>query len=99
MSKKINCKVGNLIIGGSENIVIQSMCNTDTLDVEASVAQCKDLYKAGCQMARLTTQGLKQVEALAQIKAQLLSDGIDMPLVADVHFNAEIGRASCRERV
>lgn len=94
MSKKISCKVGNLLIGGSERIVIQSMCNTDTLDVEASIAQCKDLYKAGCQMARLTTQGLKQVEALAQIKAQLLSDGIDMPLVADVHFNADVALAA-----
>jgi (E)-4-hydroxy-3-methylbut-2-enyl-diphosphate synthase len=73
-------------MGGLQPIRVQTMCTTDTLNVAASVAQCKRIAEAGADYARLTTQGLREVEALAQIKRQLRADGYAIPLIADVHF-------------
>ncbi len=87
-------QIGTCTIGGGNPVAVQSMCNTDTLDVEASVAQCKALAAAGCTLIRLTTQGLAQVEALAQIQRRLRAEGITNPLVADVHFNAQVAFAA-----
>ena len=87
-------KAGNVVIGGNSPIVIQTMCNTHTSDVEASVSQCIRLYEAGAQLIRLTVPSLAQVENLKQIKDQLRSRGIDTPLVADVHFSSEIAIAA-----
>ncbi|MBR0322127.1 MAG: (E)-4-hydroxy-3-methylbut-2-enyl-diphosphate synthase, partial [Bacteroidales bacterium] len=86
-------KVGNVIIGGCNPIVVQTMCNTHTSDVEASVEQCVRLYEAGAQLIRLTVPSLGQVESLRKIKEELRSRGIDTPLVADVHFSSEIAIA------
>ena len=85
---------GHVTIGGDAPIVVQTMCNTHTSDVEASVAQCRRLSKAGAELIRLTVPSLGQVESLRQIKEQLRSEGIDTPLVADVHFSSEIAIAS-----
>lgn len=87
-------KAGNVVIGGNSPIVIQTMCNTHTSDVEASVSQCIRLYEAGAQLIRLTVPSLAQVENLKQIKDELRSRGIDTPLVADVHFSSEIAIAA-----
>ena len=70
------------------------MTSTPTADVPASLAQCLRLAAAGAQMIRLTTQGLKEVAALAQIKARLRDQGIDVPLIADVHFSPEVAVAA-----
>lgn len=83
-----------LVIGGGHPLVVQTMCNTHTQDVEASVAQCLELAAAGAQMIRLTTQGLKEVEALKEIKRRLRSAGYWVPLVADVHFTADVAIAA-----
>lgn len=83
-------------IGGGAPIIIQTMCNTATQDVEKSVAQCREMHRAGAQLIRLTTQGMKEVEALGRIKAQLRSEGIFTPLVADVHFSADVALAVAR---
>ena len=90
----LTVKAGNVLIGGGNPIVVQTMCNTHTSDVEASVAQCRRLTKAGAQMIRLTVPSLAQVESLRQIKEKLRSEGIDTPLVADVHFSSEIAIAA-----
>ena len=84
---------GKITIGGNEPIIVQTMCNTHTSDVEASVAQCRRLAKAGAHLIRLTVPSLGQVESIRQIKEQLRSEGIDTPLVADVHFSSEIAIA------
>ena len=84
---------GKITIGGNEPIIVQTMCNTHTSDVESSVAQCRRLAKAGTQLIRLTVPSLGQVESIRQIKEQLRSEGIDTPLVADVHFSSEIAIA------
>lgn len=90
----LKVKVGNLTIGGDSPIVVQTMCNTHTSDVEASVKQCIRLHEAGAQMIRLTVPSPAQVESLGQIKNQLRSMGIETPLVADVHFSSEIAIAA-----
>ena len=93
MNSKIAFHIGGIPIGGDAPVVVQSMTNTDTNDIEASVAQCKRMIVAGAQMVRLTVPSLKEVEAMRQIKAQLRAEGIDTPLVADVHFNPNVAEA------
>lgn len=92
--KTMEVKVGNVIIGGDNPIVVQTMCNTHTSDVEASVAQCIRLAKAGAQMIRLTVPSLAQIEDLRAIRTRLRDKGIEVPLVADVHFSSEIAIAA-----
>lgn len=87
-SNRVN--VAGLTIGGGTPIKVQTMCNTHTQDIEPSVKQCVEMAKAGAQLIRLTTQGLKEVEALKEIKNRLHSQGITTPLVADVHFSSEV---------
>ena len=93
MNSKIAFHIGRVPIGGDAPVVVQSMTNTDTNDIEASVAQCKRMIAAGAQMVRLTVPSLKEVEAVRQIKAQLRAESIDTPLVADVHFNPNVAEA------
>ena len=93
MAESRETKVGNVVIGGCNPIVVQTMCNTHTSDVDASVAQCVRLYEAGAQLIRLTVPSLGQVESLRKIKEELRAKGIDTPLVADVHFSSEIAIA------
>ena len=85
---------GNVTIGGDSPIVVQTMCNTHTSDVEASVAQFVRLHEAGAQLISLTVPSPAQVEALKQIRDILRGKGIDTPLVADVHFSSEIAIAA-----
>lgn len=93
--KYFTAKAGNLSIGhGIRPASVQSMCNCDTNDIEAAVAQCRGLYDAGAQMIRLTTQGLREVESLGRIREKLHSEGIGVPLVADVHFSSEVAIAA-----
>jgi len=81
-------------IGGDAPVVVQSMTNTDTADVVASVAQCKRMIESGAQMVRLTVPSLKEVEPLKLIKDQLVKDGFgNVPLIADVHFNPKVAEA------
>ncbi len=87
---------GKLAIGGGNPVSVQTMCNTDTLDIEASLAQCERVAREGAQLIRLTTQGSPQVKALALIKEHLRAKGIDVPLVADVHFSASTAMEAAR---
>ncbi len=90
----LTVKAGQIAIGSNEPIVVQTMCNTHTSDIEASVAQCRRLAKAGAEMIRLTVPSLGQVESLREIHSRLRSEGVDTPLVADVHFSSEIAIAA-----
>ncbi len=87
-------KVGNVTIGGGAPIVVQTMCNTRTSDVEASFRQCVELASSGAQMIRLTVPSPAQVESIAEIRSRLRDFGIDVPIVADVHFSSEIAIAA-----
>lgn len=79
-------KVGNIGIGGNNPVRIQSMTTSDTRDVEATVEQIIKLADAGCEIARVTVQGMKEASACEQIKNTLLQKGYTIPLVADIHF-------------
>ena len=83
-------QVGNIQLGGDAPIRIQSMTTTNTNDTEACVAQAERIIKAGGELVRLTTQGRREAENLKNINAQLRADGFQTPLVADVHFNANV---------
>lgn len=88
--KTLSVKIGKkLLIGGDAPIVVQSMCNTHSYDIEATVAQCLKLYEAGSQMVRITVPGLQDVEHIAEIKARLRAMGCEVPLVADIHFSSQ----------
>lgn len=90
----LTVKAGNVTIGGEAPIVVQTMCNTHTSDVEDSLAQCVRLHEAGAQLIRLTVPSMAQVDSLKEIKSRLRAQGIDTPLVADVHFSSEIAIAA-----
>ena len=78
-------KVGDIYIGGSEDVIIQSMTNTSTADVKKTVAQIKELESLGCQLVRVTVNNLAAAEAIKEIKKQ-----INIPLVADIHFDYKL---------
>ena len=92
--KYITAKAGNVLIGHGHPIVVQTMCNTHTSDIEATVEQCRRMHEAGAQLIRLTVPGMKEIEALKDIKSRLRKEGIDTPLVADIHFSSETAIAA-----
>ncbi len=94
--ENIRVEIAELALGVSEPVAVQTMCNTQTQDIESSVEQCRQMAKAGAKLIRLTTQGIAEVEALAQIKRILRSEGITTPLVADVHFNSDVAIAAAK---
>jgi len=78
--------IGNLKMGGTNPIRIQSMTTTDTLDTKASVDQSIRMIEAGCELVRLTAPSKKEAENLGVIRKELQAKGFDTPLVADIHF-------------
>ena len=82
--------VGNLTIGGDAPVRVQSMATVSTLDTEGAVAQAIRIIEAGGELVRFTTQGTREAENLRNIKAELVARGYDTPIVADVHFNANV---------
>ncbi|MBQ6680994.1 MAG: (E)-4-hydroxy-3-methylbut-2-enyl-diphosphate synthase [Prevotella sp.] len=82
--------VGNIAIGGNNPIRIQSMTTTNTNDTASCVAQARRIIDAGGELVRLTTQGRREAENLKNISAALHAEGYTTPLVADVHFNANV---------
>ncbi len=87
--KYLKAKIGkHLEIGHGLPPVIQTMCNTHTSDVAATVAQCLELAAAGAQMVRITVPGLGDIPALKEIRDRLRAAGCEVPLVADIHFSS-----------
>lgn len=80
-------RVGDVIIGGGYPVVVQSMINEDTLDIEGSVAGIRRLHESGCEIVRVTVPSLAHAKALAEIKQKLAQTYKPVPLVADVHHN------------
>jgi (E)-4-hydroxy-3-methylbut-2-enyl-diphosphate synthase len=92
LTKRI--KVGNIYIGGSETIKVQSMTNTDTRDVAKTVKQIHDLHDAGCEIIRCAVPDMEAAEAIGEIKKQ-----ISIPLVADIHFDYRLALKSIESGV
>ncbi len=91
-TKKI--KVGNVYVGGDSKISVQSMTNTDTKDVDATVNQILELEKVGCEIIRCAVPNIESAEALKKIKKQ-----IHIPLVADIHFDYKLALKSIENGV
>jgi len=87
-------RIGNLMMGSEFPIRVQSMTTTDTLDTDKSVAQCKRIFDSGSDMVRLTAQGVREADNLANIRKSLLQQGYEKPLVADIHFNPNAAEAA-----
>lgn len=88
--------VGTIDIGGDNPIRIQSMTTTNTNDTEACVEQSQRIIEAGGELVRLTTQGTREAENMKNISAGLRKKGFTTPLVADVHFNANVADVAAR---
>lgn len=88
--------VGSIRIGSEYPIRVQTMANTDTNDIEASVSQAKRCIEAGAELLRYTTQGTKEAENLGIIHNKLQSDGYTTPLVADIHFNPHVAETAAK---
>jgi len=88
--------INGLQLGGDHSVRIQSMTNTDTNDVQASVDQCVRIIEAGAELVRLTTQGKKEVENLELIRGKLHAKGYQVPVVADIHFKPGLALEAAR---
>ena len=94
--KTIEVKVGDLKIGGSNPIVIQSMTTVDTMDTEGSIAQCIRMIESGCQLLRITAPSIKEAENLRNIKEGLAKRGYNTPMVADIHFTPNAAEVAAK---
>jgi (E)-4-hydroxy-3-methylbut-2-enyl-diphosphate synthase len=88
--QSIPVKVGNVWIGGSHPVRVQSMTNTDTADVPATVSQTEALAAAGSELVRITVNTREAAAAVPNIVAQLRDRGIDTPIIGDFHYNGHI---------
>ena len=84
--KSIPVKIGNIVVGGDFPIVVQSMTNTDTADIDSTYKQILDLSKAGSEIVRVTVDREESAKALPHIKEKLLKEGCEVPLVGDFHY-------------
>ena len=91
ISRKVTkeIRIGNILIGGSNNIAIQSMCNTKTKDTSSTIEQIQSLEKEGCNIVRVAVLDINDALAIKTIK-----ENINIPLVADIHFDYKLALAS-----
>ena len=87
-------KIGNIYIGGNAPIIVQSMCNTDTRDVRKTITQIKKLEKAGCEIVRVAVLDMLAAKNLRKIKKK-----ISIPLVADIHFSADLAMEAIKQGI
>ncbi|MDD6433116.1 MAG: flavodoxin-dependent (E)-4-hydroxy-3-methylbut-2-enyl-diphosphate synthase [Ruminococcus bromii] len=90
MSSKIQVKAGNIKIGGGADVSIQSMLNIPSTDIEGSVNQAKNLEAAGCQIIRAAIPNMDAVKLIPALK-----EAVDVPIVADIHFNYKLALEAC----
>lgn len=95
-SKRITAQAGSVRIGGDAPIVVQTMCNTHTYDIEETVAQCIRMRDAGAELIRITVPGLQEIPHLTEIRDRLRAAGVGTSLVADIHFSSETALAAAR---
>ena len=88
--KTIGVRVGTVQVGGGAPIVVQSMCNTDTVDVDSTLRQCLELWQAGSEMLRVTVNLPESAEAVSSLKRRLLLAGCTAPLIGDFHYNGHL---------
>lgn len=94
--KTIPVKIGDIIVGGDNPIVVQSMTTVDTMDTEGSIEQSIRMIEAGCELVRITAPSIKEAENLQHIKDGLRKRGYNTPLVADIHFTPNAAEVAAR---
>lgn len=94
--RTIHVNVGDVIIGGENPIVVQSMTTVDTMDTLGSVEQCIRMIDSGCELIRITAPSIKEAENLRNIKSELRKRGYQTPLVADIHFTPNAAELAAR---
>ena len=92
----VGVRVGKTVIGGKNDIVIQSMGTVDTNDIEGAVQQAIRITEAGGELVRFTAQGEREARAMGEIRRKLREAGCDVPLVADIHFNPKAAFTAAR---
>ncbi|MFZ9621203.1 MAG: flavodoxin-dependent (E)-4-hydroxy-3-methylbut-2-enyl-diphosphate synthase, partial [Prochlorococcaceae cyanobacterium] len=85
--KTRSVRVGDVWIGSDHPVVVQSMINEDTLDIEGATAGIRRLHEAGCEIVRVTVPSLAHAKAMGEIRRRLIETYQAVPLVADVHHN------------
>ncbi len=88
--ESIQVMVGDVPVGGNAPIVVQSMTNTDTADIEATIEQVDQLHLAGSELVRLTVNNEQAAQAVPYIKEGLLNRGVTVPLIGDFHYNGHV---------
>jgi (E)-4-hydroxy-3-methylbut-2-enyl-diphosphate synthase len=88
--KTVGVRVGKIMVGGGAPIVVQSMTNTDTVNVASTVRQCLELAQAGSELVRITVNIPEAAAAVPEIKRQLLDAGCDAPIIGDFHYNGHV---------
>jgi len=86
----IQVMVGDVPVGGGAPIVVQSMTNTDTADIEATIEQVDQLHLAGSELVRLTVNNEQAAKAVPYIKEGLINKGVMVPLIGDFHYNGHV---------
>ncbi len=94
ISREVN--IGNCPLGGKHPIRLQSMTNTDTMDTDATVAQCIRIFEKGAHYVRIATPNISSAQNLENIKKKLVASGFHQPLIADIHFNPEVALVAAR---
>lgn len=88
--KSIAVKVGDVLVGGENPIVVQSMTNTDTADIDETVEQIDQLNQAGSELVRITVNNDEAAKAVPFIKEKLLNRGVTVPIIGDFHYNGHL---------
>ncbi len=88
--KTYGVRVGHVQVGGGAPVVVQSMTNTDTVDVAATVAQCLELAQAGSELVRVTVNVPEAAAAVPEIKERLSGAGCNVPIIGDFHYNGHV---------
>ena len=86
----VGVKVGPVQVGGGAPVVVQSMSNTDTVDIKSTATQCIELAKAGSDMVRITVNIPEAAAAVPEIKKRMLDAGVQAPLIGDFHYNGHV---------
>jgi (E)-4-hydroxy-3-methylbut-2-enyl-diphosphate synthase len=86
----VGVKVGKIQVGGGAPVVVQSMTNTDTVDIASTTQQCFELAQAGSELVRITVNIPEAAAAVPEIKKRLLDSGCDVPLIGDFHYNGHV---------
>src|SRR5271168_4195177 len=88
--KTVGVKVGKIQVGGGAPVVVQSMTNTDTVDIASTARQCLELAEAGSELVRITVNIPEAAAAVPEIKQRLLDSGCDVPIIGDFHYNGHV---------